>query len=66
MVKRVQQSSRCHACNLANNDTLLHEDPEDYQSTAGCDGRIALRGGPGPFGFKPKELEHAILTELGG
>ncbi len=28
------------------------------------DGTIAYRGGPGPFGFKPGELEQAILKEL--
>ena len=30
------------------------------------DGTIAYRGGPGPFGFKPAELEAAIRKELGG
>jgi len=29
------------------------------------DGDIAYRGGPGPFGFEPDELEAAIRTELG-
>jgi hypothetical protein len=28
------------------------------------DGRIAFRGGEGPFGFKPDELERAIEREL--
>ena len=31
----------------------------------GRDGTIAYRGGPGPFGFKPDELEAAIRKELG-
>ena len=30
----------------------------------GRDGRIAYRGGPGPFGFSPDELEAAIREEL--
>lgn len=30
----------------------------------GCDGRIAYRGAPGPFGFVAAELERAIETEL--
>jgi type I thyroxine 5'-deiodinase len=30
----------------------------------GRDGRIAYRGGPGPFGFSPDELEEAIKEEL--
>lgn len=29
-------------------------------------GWIAWQGGPGPFGFKPDELESAISKELGG
>ncbi len=31
----------------------------------GRDGNVAFRGGPGPFGFKPDELEAAIRDELG-
>jgi iodothyronine deiodinase-like protein len=31
----------------------------------GLDGRIAFRGGVGPFGFRPSELESAIRAELG-
>ena len=30
----------------------------------GTDGRVAYRGGPGPFGFSPDELEAAIREEL--
>ncbi len=30
----------------------------------GMDGRIAWQGGPGPFGFKPDDLEAAIILEL--
>ena len=30
----------------------------------GRDGRVAYQGGPGPFGFKPGELETAIEREL--
>jgi uncharacterized secreted protein with C-terminal beta-propeller domain len=29
------------------------------------DGTIAYKSGPGPFGFKPQELEQAITAELG-
>jgi hypothetical protein len=32
----------------------------------GADGRIAYRGGPGPFGFSPDALEEAIQAELDG
>lgn len=31
----------------------------------GRDGKIAMRGDPGPFGFKPDLLEAAIRAELG-
>jgi type I thyroxine 5'-deiodinase len=31
----------------------------------GRDGKIAFRGGPGPAGFRPDELEEAIRRELG-
>jgi iodothyronine deiodinase-like protein len=31
----------------------------------GRDGRVAFRGGEGPFGFKPHELAEAIASELG-
>jgi Iodothyronine deiodinase len=30
----------------------------------GSGGRIAFQGGEGPFGFKPEELERAIVREL--
>ena len=30
----------------------------------GRDGRIAYRGGPGPFGFDPEELAAAIRAEV--
>ena len=31
----------------------------------GKDGMVTYRGAPGPFGFKPDELEAAIREELG-
>jgi hypothetical protein len=31
----------------------------------GRDGRIAFRGGPGPMGFDPEQLDAAIRKELG-
>jgi len=31
----------------------------------GRNGRVAWQGGPGPFGFKPDELDAAIRNELG-
>jgi hypothetical protein len=51
------------------------DDPDDAVARAyggwpdrlylvGRDGRIAFRGGEGPFGFHPEELERAIEEEL--
>ena len=31
----------------------------------GKDGKVAYHGGRGPFGFKPEELDAAIVAELG-
>lgn len=30
------------------------------------EGRVAYKSGPGPFGFRPEELESAIQREVGG
>jgi len=30
----------------------------------GSDGVVSYQGGPGPFGFKPSDLEKAIIVEL--
>ena len=53
----------------------LVDDMQDTANTAyeawpdrlflvGRDGRIAYKGGPGPWGFLPDELEEAIEAEL--
>lgn len=50
-------------------DDAVNEDYEawpDRLYLVGGDGRIAYRGGPGPFGFAPSELEAAIKRELAG
>jgi len=41
-----------------------YEAHPDRLYLVGRDGRIAYRGGPGPFGFVPDELEAAIQAEL--
>ncbi len=52
-------------------DTMDDTVSKDYAAhpdrlyLVGADGRIAFRGGPGPMGFKPEELETAIKKELG-
>ena len=37
----------------------------DRMYLVGRDGTIVYHGGRGPFGFKPEELESAILMEMG-
>lgn len=37
----------------------------DRMYLIGRDGRVSYRGGAGPFGFLPDELEDAIRAELG-
>ena len=37
----------------------------DRMYLVGRDGRIAFRGGPGPMGFDPEQLDAAIREELG-
>ncbi len=37
----------------------------DRMYLVGRDGNIAYRGGPGPMGFDPEELEAAIRKQLG-
>ncbi len=37
----------------------------DRMYLVGRDGRIAFRGGPGPMGFDPEQLDAAIRKELG-
>jgi hypothetical protein len=45
-----------------NHDYAAHP---DRLFLVGRDGKIAYAGGKGPFGFKPHELEQAILAETG-
>ncbi len=42
-----------------------YESHPDRLYLIGKDGRVSFKGGEGPFGFKPDELEQAIRTELG-
>jgi len=52
-------------------DGMDHQVESDYSAwpdrlyLVGKDGRIAWKGGPGPRGFRPAELEQAILKHLG-
>ena len=51
-------------------DNLQNTTSHDYLAfpdrlyLVGRDGRVAYRGGPGPFAFEPQELDDAIQAEL--
>ncbi len=46
-------------------DSTAYSAHPDRLSLIGRDGTIAWRGGPGPMGFKPEELDKAIRKERG-
>jgi Iodothyronine deiodinase len=50
---------------LDNRVAEAYDAAPDRLYLVGKDGRIAYRSGPGPYGFRPDELEQAILAELG-
>jgi hypothetical protein len=51
--------------NMDNRVELEYSGWPDRMYLVGKDGRIAWKGRPGPAGFRPPELEAAILKELG-
>ncbi len=72
--ERFQVANTCVA-NLKISIPTLIDDMENSTATAykahpdrlylvGRDGKIAFRGGPGPFEFKPDVLEEAIKADL--
>jgi hypothetical protein len=50
---------------LENSTDLKYYALPDRLYLIGRDGRVAYRGGPGPFGFVAAELEDAIVKYLG-
>ena len=71
VAERVEVASMCAAKLHVNLPTVVDELDNAVASAyggwpdrlylVGTDGRIAFQGGEGPFGFKPAELERAIL-----
>jgi hypothetical protein len=72
--ERVEAACRCHAA-LTMNIPLLIDDLDDrvghlYSGMPDRlylidrDGRVAYKGGRGPFGFKPGELEQSLVLLL--
>jgi hypothetical protein len=51
--------------NMDNKVNRAYAAAPDRLYLVGRDGNIAYRGGRGPFGFKPDDLEAAIEKELG-
>ena len=75
IAERLALANQCAtAMEIANIPTLVDEIDDgvgaayaawpDRLFLVGKDGKMAYSGGRGPFGFKPKELESAIKTEL--
>ena len=50
---------------MENTAARAYKGHPDRLYLVGRDGKISFRGGPGPFEFKPVELEKAIEKELG-
>jgi hypothetical protein len=50
---------------MENSTDLKYYSLPDRLYLIGRDGRVAYRGGPGPFGFVAAELERAIEDYLG-
>ncbi len=49
---------------MDNTAAIAYKAHPDRLYLVGKDGRIAFHGGPGPMGFKPKDLEQALKAEL--
>lgn len=50
---------------LADTTALAYQGWPERLYLVGTDGKIAYRGGPGPFGFDPDDFEAAVKTHLG-
>ncbi len=51
---------------MANSVDRAYEAWPDRLVLIDREGRVAYRSAPGPFGFKPDELEQAITSEISG
>jgi len=45
--------------------SLAYEGWPERLYLVGADGKVAYRGGPGPFGFDPDDFENAVKAHLG-
>jgi len=54
----------CLLDDMKNSTAVAYKGHPDRLYIVGKDGRIAYRGGPGPRGFKPLEMEEALRNEL--
>ena len=54
----------CVIDDMENTAARAYKGHPDRLYVVGKNGRIAFRGGPGPMGFKPKDMEKALRFEL--
>lgn len=54
----------CVIDEMGNGTAAAYKGHPDRLYVVGLDGRIAYRGGPGPMGFKPDDMEVALREEL--
>ena len=63
-VKALDLKIPCLIDQIENGAARAYKGWPDRLYLVGKNGKIAYRGGPGPFGFKPDELKEAIEAEL--
>lgn len=54
----------CLMDNMENTTAAVYKGWPDRLYVVGKDGKIAFRGGPGPRGFQPNEMEGPLREEL--
>ena len=63
-VADLEISIPCLIDDMENSAARAYKGHPDRLYVIGKDGRVAFRGGPGPRGFRPNEMEAALIEEL--
>ncbi len=63
-VSDLKISIPCLIDDMGNGTAAAYKGHPDRLYVVGKDGKIAYRGAPGPFGFKPEGMEMALRNEL--
>lgn len=63
-VSDLKISIPCLIDDMENTAARAYKGHPDRLYVVGKDGTIVYRGGPGPMGFKPKDMEKALVAEL--